>query len=102
MRKHIDCSNIQAYRCNKQLVIALNPLPHSGSLTSEEAACDTCKRVLLHPNANRYCCIACKVQAFSIKTNEMEPPFLAIHSPPPPEPKAKRPRKGVPHRAHLP
>lgn len=40
-----------------------------------------------------------QVQAFLIKTNEMEPPFLAIHSPSPPEPKAKRSRKGIPHRA---
>ncbi|KAH7853185.1 hypothetical protein Vadar_034422 [Vaccinium darrowii] len=99
MRKHIDCTNIQAYRSNKQLVICLHPLPHSGKCTREEAACETCTRVLLNPNANRYCSIECKVKAFLKKPNDMEPPFLAIHSPSPPEPKAKRARKGVPHRA---
>ncbi|CAL5371555.1 unnamed protein product [Camellia sinensis] len=88
------------YKCNKQLVIALNPLPHSGSQTSGEAACDTCSRKLLNPNTNHYCSIACKVQSFLRKTNNSDPPFIAIKSPSP-ERIAKRPRKGVPHRAPL-
>ncbi|KAF5957972.1 hypothetical protein HYC85_005197 [Camellia sinensis] len=62
--EHRNDSNHQPhpYKCNKQLVIALNPLPHSGSQTSGEAACDTCSRKLLNPNTNHYCSIACKVQ----------------------------------------
>ncbi|KAL6959626.1 hypothetical protein U1Q18_039780 [Sarracenia purpurea var. burkii] len=94
-----------AYKCNKQLVIALNPLPHSGSQTTEEAACDKCKRKLLDPNANRYCSIACKVQAFLRKETGLEPPCLSLQSPTlerrPKLRRPKRPRKGVPHRAPL-
>ncbi|KAF7129745.1 hypothetical protein RHSIM_Rhsim10G0181000 [Rhododendron simsii] len=103
---------MQAYRNNRKLVIALNPLPHSGSQTSGETACEICKRILMDPRSNRYCSIACKVAAFMKKTNNAEPPFLALRSPSPPpppppsrspspdrNPNSKRPRKGVPHRA---
>ncbi|PON79495.1 hypothetical protein PanWU01x14_012300 [Parasponia andersonii] len=47
------------YKCNKRLVIALNPLPHSGT-TCIEASCKICKRRLAEPDLYCYCSIACK------------------------------------------
>ncbi|XP_057972176.1 protein RGF1 INDUCIBLE TRANSCRIPTION FACTOR 1-like [Malania oleifera] len=109
MEKHIDCSKIQPYKSNKQLVIALNPLPHSGPMSNEEASCNVCKRRLNEPENYRYCSIACKVMAFSRKSSSSDPPFLAPRPAPPKEKrkpawKVGRPanrRKGVPHRAPL-
>ncbi|XP_074276558.1 uncharacterized protein LOC141600265 [Silene latifolia] len=78
IEQHIDCSQIQPYRCNKQLVIALTPLPHSGSKTSDdEATCQICKRKLIEFNIYNYCSISCKVEAFAKKNDTNCPPFLS-------------------------
>ncbi|XP_015956725.1 protein RGF1 INDUCIBLE TRANSCRIPTION FACTOR 1-like [Arachis duranensis] len=64
MREHIDCSQIQPYKSNKLSVIALEPLPHHGSVKWRRASsCKTCRRKLANPNLYRYCSISCKVQA---------------------------------------
>ncbi|KAK9683606.1 hypothetical protein RND81_10G152500 [Saponaria officinalis] len=79
IEQHVDCSEIQPYRCNKQLVIALTPLPHSGSKTSDdEATCLICKRKLIEYDIYSYCSIACKVEAFTKKENDDSPPFLSL------------------------
>ncbi|KAL9231479.1 hypothetical protein vseg_006704 [Gypsophila vaccaria] len=77
--QHIDCSQIQTYRCNKQMVIALTPLPHTGSKTfKDEELCRTCKRKLYVYNEYSYCSISCKVEAFIKKEFDDSPPFFAI------------------------
>lgn len=104
IERHVDCSEIQPYRCNRQLVIALSPLPHAGTRTNEEVTCQTCKRKLIEYDIYSYCSISCKVEAFAKTKDEPAPP------PPPPvepeekmdeEPKSKRTRrrKGIPRRA---
>ncbi|KAJ1410553.1 hypothetical protein SESBI_21870 [Sesbania bispinosa] len=109
MEKYVDCSYIQPYKCNKQLVISLNPLPHCGSTLNNEASCNICNRKLTEPNLYRYCSISCKVRAVSREPDDSVPSSISIQSPPPPPvenqeetsepPKRKRSRKGTPHRA---
>ncbi|ESW13927.1 hypothetical protein PHAVU_008G238300 [Phaseolus vulgaris] len=111
MEKYIDSSQIQPYKCNKRLVISLNPLPHSGSTANNEASCNTCKRKLTEPDLFRYCSISCKVRAVLSNPDESSPPFISIQTPrlPPsqekpeetfePQNPQKRRRKGIPHRA---
>ncbi|KAL2927303.1 Tripartite motif-containing protein 2 [Bienertia sinuspersici] len=60
IERHIDISQIQPYRCNRQMVIALTPLPHSGTKSTEEATCLTCKRKLIEHEIYSYCSISCK------------------------------------------
>ncbi|XP_037493384.1 uncharacterized protein LOC105645450 [Jatropha curcas] len=105
MEKYIDCSHIQPYKCNKRLVIALNPLPHCGPLLST-GVCDVCKRRLAEPELYNYCSISCKVTAFAMKASESDPPFLCIQIPTSirknNESKTEKPRgrrKGIPCRA---
>ena len=54
---------VQPYKCNKKLVISLNPLPHcgSGSLIAGDPTCLTCKRRLHDPKRFQFCSIACQV-----------------------------------------
>ncbi|XP_029125057.1 uncharacterized protein LOC109788281 [Cajanus cajan] len=108
MEKYIDSSQIQPYKCNKRLVISLNPLPHCGSAINNEASCNTCNRKLSDPDLYRYCSITCKVKAVLSKPNDSDPPFISIQSIPPPqenqeggsEPQSqKKKRKGIPQRA---
>ncbi|GMN28395.1 hypothetical protein TIFTF001_002020 [Ficus carica] len=40
MEIYVDCSQIQPYKCNRQQVIALNPLPHSGPAACISASCN--------------------------------------------------------------
>ncbi|XP_047312804.1 protein RGF1 INDUCIBLE TRANSCRIPTION FACTOR 1-like [Impatiens glandulifera] len=97
MKNYLDCSQIQAYKCNQHLVIALKPLPHSGAHINDETACTTCKRRLLDPSSNSFCSISCKVHGFFTKEKYSDSPFLSLPS----EKKEKRPRKVTPHRAPL-
>ncbi|GAV60458.1 PLATZ domain-containing protein [Cephalotus follicularis] len=110
MEKYIDCSQIQPYKCNKRLVVALTPLPHCGPTLNNEMSCEICKRRLAEPDQYNYCSISCKVTAFERKSSESDPPFLSNdHSSPikeqrkkstqPDKPKHKR--KGYPRRAPL-
>ncbi|KAK7276205.1 hypothetical protein RIF29_17341 [Crotalaria pallida] len=110
------------YKCNKNLVIPLNPLPHNGSALNPEAmSCTICNRKLTEPHLYIYCSISCKVKAVLDKADDSVPPFISIQSPPPhevqeeetteepqkeetppppkPESLRKRKRKGTPHRA---
>ncbi|XP_022760153.1 uncharacterized protein LOC111306605 [Durio zibethinus] len=107
MEKYIDCAEIQPYKCNKRLVIALNPLPHGGPTLNAETSCEICKRRLAEPDLYRYCSISCKVIAFERKSSDLAPPFLSIQSLNKAE-KRKKPlkieqpqhkRKGKPQRA---
>ncbi|XP_061347846.1 protein RGF1 INDUCIBLE TRANSCRIPTION FACTOR 1-like [Gastrolobium bilobum] len=82
MEKYVDCSQIQPYKCNKRLVISLNPLPHCGSALNNEATCNICSRKLTEPDLYRYCSISCKVKAFLRKPDDSVPPFISIQSPP--------------------
>ncbi|XP_002533470.3 protein RGF1 INDUCIBLE TRANSCRIPTION FACTOR 1 [Ricinus communis] len=106
MDKYIDCSQIQPYKCNKRLVISLNPLPHCGPLLNT-GVCDVCKRRLAEPEHYSYCSISCKVRAFGRKSSDLDPPFLSIQQPPSSirinkesnTEQPKRKRKGIPCRA---
>ncbi|XWS46448.1 hypothetical protein CRYUN_Cryun14cG0067900 [Craigia yunnanensis] len=80
MDNYIDCAEIQPYKCNKRLVIALNPLPHCGPTLNTEASCEICRRRLAEPHLYRYCSISCKVIAFERKSRDLDPPFLSIQS----------------------
>ncbi|KAK6266967.1 hypothetical protein QUC31_017804, partial [Theobroma cacao] len=107
MEKYIDCAEIQPYKCNKRLVIALNPLPHCGPTSKNETSCDICNRRLAEPDMHRYCSISCKVIAFERKSSDSAPPFLSIQSPNKEKRKElllkteqpKHKRKGIPQRA---
>ncbi|KAJ8437285.1 hypothetical protein Cgig2_010110 [Carnegiea gigantea] len=72
---------LQPYRCNKQMVVALTPLPHTGSKTNEEGTCHSCKRKLIEFDSYSYCSMSCKVEAFTKKDNDYVPPFLALVDP---------------------
>ncbi|KAL2515836.1 PLATZ transcription factor family protein [Forsythia ovata] len=103
---HLDCSKIQPYKCNKKWVVSLKPLPHNGSglhMDGDEA-CDVCKRKLNDYDRYRFCCLACKVQAF----HEMNKSRVAMRTLTERMDKVeqttnpnnrKRSRKGVPCRA---
>ncbi|XP_071723262.1 uncharacterized protein [Rutidosis leptorrhynchoides] len=120
MEKYFDCSQIQPYRCNKNLVVSLHPLPSNGSIqTPEEICCKTCKRRLMDPYLFSFCCISCKVISFGgdqmavngIANNNVEVinPVANIEEPPVPVPvpgaiieatnRRQRNRKGKPVRA---
>ncbi|OIW02648.1 hypothetical protein TanjilG_29424 [Lupinus angustifolius] len=123
MKKFIDCSGIQPYKCNSKWVISLNPLPHNGSAVNYEASCSICSRKLTEPHKYSYCSISCKVKAVLEKPNDSFPPFISIQSPShetqeetsepqmeeateqqneetsKPQSLRKRRRKGTPHRA---
>ncbi|KAF3444261.1 hypothetical protein FNV43_RR13951 [Rhamnella rubrinervis] len=60
MDNYFDCSQIQPYKCNKRMVIALNPLPHSGQTSNVGGSCEVCKRRLTEPDLYHYCSITCK------------------------------------------
>ncbi|KAI9118365.1 hypothetical protein K1719_010697 [Acacia pycnantha] len=78
VEKHIDCSQIQTYKCNKRLVISLNPLPRGDLASNTEPLCEICDRKLTDPKLYRYCSISCKVQAVLKKPNDSLPPFITI------------------------
>ncbi|GAB2299181.1 hypothetical protein Dimus_033253, partial [Dionaea muscipula] len=78
IEEHLDCTAIQPYRCNRQLVIALTPLPHSGSKPDDEATCEICKRRLVDATVYSYCSISCKVEAYFRKQDDSTPPFLLL------------------------
>lgn len=111
MQKHIDCSQIQPYRCNGKKVLAVNPLPHSGRELNSGEMCKVCHRIIFKPSIYTYCSISCKVAAVSTNLTSSDPPYLAPKKPkkkPPPKPsvnKTQSPpkrvnkRKGVPSRA---
>lgn len=101
IERHIDCTQIQPYRCNRQMVIALTPLPHSGAKTNDEATCQTCRRKLIEYDVYSYCSISCKVEAFARKKNDSAPPFLSLDQSVKTEKKLTRKRKGIPHRSPL-
>ncbi|CAL0317710.1 unnamed protein product [Lupinus luteus] len=63
MEKHIDCSEIQRYKCNKRAVISLYPLPSYGVAPNVEASCKSCSWKLTEPNLYCYCSISCKVKS---------------------------------------
>ncbi|KAK8614967.1 hypothetical protein V6N13_068753 [Hibiscus sabdariffa] len=101
IEKYVNCAHIQPYKCNKRLVVALSPLPHSGPISNTETSCDICNRRLAEPDQYRYCSIACKVIAFERKSSESDPPFLSTLSLKK-ELKTEKPkhkRKGKPRRA---
>ncbi|OIW04439.1 hypothetical protein TanjilG_32631 [Lupinus angustifolius] len=82
MEEHIDCSEIQPYKCNKQLVISPNPLPYSGpAQLDDEETCNICSRKLTEPDLYRYCSISCKVKAVQRKADDSAPPFILIPNP---------------------
>ncbi|MED6122004.1 hypothetical protein PIB30_035542 [Stylosanthes scabra] len=103
MREHIDCSQIQPFKCNKLWVIALDPLPHRGSVKrSRESSCKTCTRKLGSPNLYCYCSISCKVRAVLKKSDDSAPPFMLLKEDLKEEPVASKrvnKRKGIPVRA---
>ncbi|KAI5683291.1 hypothetical protein M9H77_04519 [Catharanthus roseus] len=110
MEEHIDCSNIQPYKCNKKCIIAMNPLPHcgSGAQIDGDLSCLVCKRKLMDPEQYRYCCIACKVEALTRKRKgshsqnfSMENSTAKNEIEIAKEERRKRRRKGVPIRAPL-
>ncbi|XP_054795207.1 protein RGF1 INDUCIBLE TRANSCRIPTION FACTOR 1-like [Prosopis cineraria] len=81
VEKHIDCSHIQTYTCNKRLVIALNPLPHGCLESNTDLSCETCGRRLNNPRLYRYCSISCKVKAVLRKPDDSLPPFITKQRP---------------------
>ncbi|GMH19325.1 hypothetical protein Nepgr_021166 [Nepenthes gracilis] len=119
IEQYLDCTKIQPYRCNRQMVIALTPLPHCGSKPDDEATCEICRRRLVDANLYTYCSISCKVEAFSRKSDDSAAPFLLLQTQemekaeqdskpekkpmqdPKPEKNPIHRRKGVPRRAPL-
>ncbi|KAI5660630.1 hypothetical protein M9H77_19953 [Catharanthus roseus] len=116
MEEHIDCSNIQPYKCNKKWIVAMNPLPHcnSGAHIDRDLSCFVCQRKLMDPARHRYCCIACKlssqelVEALTRERKGLDSFFSAIdtltaesETTIAKENKRKRRRKGIPIRAPL-
>ncbi|KAM7267147.1 hypothetical protein ACFE04_009313 [Oxalis oulophora] len=79
MKQYLDCDQIQPYKCNKLMVVSLNPLPHNGvTIYADEISCKTCKRKLMDPDVVDYCSILCKTIAFDKKRNKNVPPFLSL------------------------
>ncbi|XP_074337502.1 protein RGF1 INDUCIBLE TRANSCRIPTION FACTOR 1-like [Apium graveolens] len=81
LKKLIDCSKIQLYKCNKKRVATLHPLDNKikvQEVTETSSNCDICKRSLHNPAAYRYCSLECKVKAISRKEKITDHPFLNL------------------------
>ncbi|GER49964.1 PLATZ transcription factor family protein [Striga asiatica] len=109
MEVHIDCQNIQVYKCNSKPVLCLNTIRHSdsGLLADGKGKCHVCERKLTNLDRFQFCSIACKIKYvniyFSVQIQAVTEPihFLAlldVEEPINPS-KRKRSRKGVPTRA---
>ncbi|GAB4850108.1 hypothetical protein Ancab_029407 [Ancistrocladus abbreviatus] len=79
--QYMDCSKIQPYRCNKSLVVALSPLPHSGPKPDNLARCVICTRRLVDATAYSYCSISCKVEAVLKQSDTFTPPIPPLEAP---------------------
>ncbi|CAL5214767.1 unnamed protein product [Lathyrus oleraceus] len=125
MEKYFDCSQIQTYKCNRRVVISLNPLQLNEPSSNVEESCKACNKKLNDPHLYSYCSISCKNEALSKKPEPEDPASIIIiesssepsmESPPLPLPlrrprqtqeitsepsKRKRRRKGSPHRSPL-
>ncbi|KAB1205890.1 hypothetical protein CJ030_MR7G027925 [Morella rubra] len=74
MQKHLDCSKIQTYKINGEKAVHLNPRPQSKDTKPSTklkfgGTCEACGRYL-QDLPNRFCSIACKVSAVSVKPTE--------------------------------
>ncbi|EEF34841.1 protein RGF1 INDUCIBLE TRANSCRIPTION FACTOR 1 isoform X2 [Ricinus communis] len=74
IQKHLDCSKIQTYKINGEKAVHLNPRPQAKDAKPSTkakfgAACEACGRYL-QDLPNRFCSIACKVAAVSVKPKE--------------------------------
>ncbi|KAI4315926.1 hypothetical protein L6164_023954 [Bauhinia variegata] len=95
------------YKCNRQVVISLDPLPHDGStpMSENDASCELCGRKLTEPYSHSHCSTSGKVRLVSSKPIDSVPPFISVENPvekqeetPEPSKRSKR-RKGIPCRA---
>ncbi|XP_065856830.1 protein RGF1 INDUCIBLE TRANSCRIPTION FACTOR 1 [Euphorbia lathyris] len=74
IQKHLDCSKIQTYKINGEKAVHLNPRPQSkdskpSTKAKFGASCEACGRYL-QDVPNRFCSIACKVSAESVKATD--------------------------------
>ncbi|KAJ9153019.1 hypothetical protein P3X46_026511 [Hevea brasiliensis] len=74
IQKHLDCSKIQTYKINGEKAVHLNPRPQSkdskpSTKAKFGASCEACGRYI-QDLPNRFCSIACKVSAASVKPKD--------------------------------
>ncbi|CAJ2653038.1 protein RGF1 INDUCIBLE TRANSCRIPTION FACTOR 1-like [Trifolium pratense] len=104
MQPYINCSQIQSFKSNKQLVLICHP--RCGSTLDDATSCNNGSIKSKEAKGYQYCSITCMVKA---ARKSSIPPNVSIQAPPPQESlveiskpsKRKRKRKGTPHRAPL-